>query len=146
MTMIDILFGKDNDCKTRKELSRVEGELREKFLKISLELEHGRPKLIPVGEEWSEVIPNVYLKELVPYISHEKTTVMFMNAKKGSESPLHRHDQKELIHLISGKVQEIGTDRIYSNVGDFFVIDKGDAHGLRFLEDTILILQWIPKI
>jgi quercetin dioxygenase-like cupin family protein len=146
MTFIDVLLGKDNECPTRKMLRQSRKELDSKVLKITLEMEHDRYMLIPVGEEWKEVMDKVYIREIAPYIPHETTTIIHMNGKKGAETPLHRHNEMEMVHLLSGKVQEKSTGTIYENMGDFFTLEKNEVHGLRFLEDSILILQWIPKL
>lgn len=75
----------------------------------------------------------------------EKTLMVEFNLEQGGEIPLHSHPHEQTGYLVSGKVELLIMDQVYMvNPGDSWCILGGQEHGLRTLEDAVVIEVFAP--
>ena len=143
-----IALHKSNDDSSEKHRAHIKNmriRVLGKITKMNVKYDSEQWELMPIGNEWQEIEEGVsYAEPDLKYI-HNDSNIVLIQALKGSIVALHKHDQKERIHVIDGMVNELYTNRV-GKAGDYYDICKNEPHGIEFLEDTILVVTWKPKI
>ncbi len=91
-----------------------------------------------------KALPGVF-RQTLSY--NEETMLCFFRFEKGSEIPLHNHENVQIGYVIKGKVKflsEILEHEFVAKAGDSYVFDKNEPHGATLLEDTELIEVFYP--
>jgi hypothetical protein len=97
--------------------------------------------IIPIGNCWLEVLEGIQVIEPnFPYIK-EEDTIIIINAKQGTSVGPHRHNENEVVHVISGMYKELVTGEVNAD-GDTKKYKQLTPHGMQFLKDTILMVHW----
>lgn len=75
----------------------------------------------------------------------EKTLMVEIRLEAGGELPLHSHIHEQTGYLISGKIELSINGQIFTaHPGDSWCIKGGEEHGLRTLEESVVIEVFSP--
>lgn len=127
----------------REKIVELRDRIRQQCVQVKMIYEDS-VDLVPIGDEWVTFIDGIEIKELT-IDDFKHSTLAVVHGREGSTIPRHYHIHKELIHVIHGEHVETVSGEILK-AGEFIEIESYQKHGSKFLQDTILIIQWIPKI
>lgn len=136
--------------KVRRKVKRMRAELDEKLACLDM-IYADKVEIHQVGPEWLEINKGLNVKELLPKRLHETSTITMVDAKKNARVNPHYHTEQEWIYVLSGKLQikMVGDNKSQIKVlkmGQVLNIPAYQVHDSLFMEDTIAIMQWIPKL
>ncbi len=126
---------------TREELRRVRECIKNKSVNLNVFFEE-ETELLPISLEWSKW-GEVEIKELD--VKCLESTVSAIRGKKGSFVEPHFHMEQENIYVVSGLVKDSESGNTLK-AGESFQILPRTLHSLTFLEDSMVIMQWVPKL
>ena len=70
----------------------------------------------------------------------EHLTIAIWKFAKGADFAMHRHPQEQTIYVLQGRVEyPMEQGAVVVEAGDHLVFAGDEPHGLRALEDTILM-------
>lgn len=129
--------------KTREELKRIRECIKNKSVNLDIHYEDEVVN-VAISKNWNNWQGmSVDVKELD--IKSPDATVTAMRAKKGTFLEPHFHVQAEIIYVVSGKIKETVEGSTFKT-GEVLKISPRALHAISFLEDSMLIVQWIPKL
>ncbi len=126
---------------TREELKRVRECIKNKCVNLNVFFEE-ESQLLPISLDWAKW-GQVEIKELD--VRCPESTVSAIRGGKGSFIEPHFHNEQENIYIVSGLVQESESGNKLK-AGQSFQIEPKTMHSLTFLEDSMVIMQWVPKL
>jgi len=75
----------------------------------------------------------------------EKTLMVELHLEPGGELPRHSHVHEQTGYLVSGKIELIIKDQTFTAFpGDSWCINGDEEHGLRTLEQSVVIEVFSP--
>ena len=89
-----------------------------------------------------ETLPGIILE---PLAWGERASMTKFHLAQGSSIPLHSHPHEQIGCLVSGHVTFlVGDDEIDTVPGDSWAFAGGEPHGVKVLEDAIIIEVFAP--
>ncbi|NHJ24332.1 MAG: cupin domain-containing protein [Candidatus Lokiarchaeota archaeon] len=90
-----------------------------------------------------EALKGIYRRTLV---YNEKIMLCYFRLNKGSEVPLHSHEQHQVGYVIKGKLNFFTSDyQFIAKKGDSYIFDSNEEHGARVLTDSEVIDIFSPS-
>lgn len=123
---------------TREKLKEVRSKISKKSKRVE-SISQNDIDLIPLESFWQE-FQGLEIKNLD--VDCNEATVATIKAKKGTILDIHYHLREEILYIISGEIREIMSDQVISR-GNSISFAKKQKHGIEFLEDTTLLVQWV---
>jgi quercetin dioxygenase-like cupin family protein len=75
----------------------------------------------------------------------DKTLMVEIHLEPGGELPLHSHLHEQTGYLVKGKIELIIGERVFTaSPGDSWCIESGEQHGLRTLEESVVVEVFAP--
>lgn len=75
----------------------------------------------------------------------EKTLMVEIRLEPGGQLPLHSHMHEQTGYLLSGKIELLMNGQTFiATPGDSWCIKGGEEHGLRTLEESVVVEVFSP--